>query len=90
MLKEDTVIIEMTGIFGAGYLPGLFKPVTAILRERYLRIEDNGRLSSLVTRYHIDNEAARINDPQRRERITELIRKANNLNSDEWIELIDS
>ncbi len=90
MLKENTVIIEMTGIFGAGYLPGLFKPVTTILRERYLRIEDNGKPSSLVTRYHIDNEAARINDPKRRERITELIRKANNLKPDEWIELIDS
>lgn len=89
MSKRKPIIVEMTGIFGAGYLPGLFKPLKSMLQENFLWLNDNNP-TKLIANYHIDNEAARKADPQRRARITHLIRNVRNLNSEEWSELITS
>ena len=75
MFKSDTFIIEMTGIMGAGYLPGLFQPLTEILRTEYNRIYDEKKFRGIITRYHIDNSAASKENKEKRDRITELIIK---------------
>ncbi|HKG61691.1 MAG TPA: toll/interleukin-1 receptor domain-containing protein [Pyrinomonadaceae bacterium] len=87
MSIRKPIIIEMTGIFGAGYLPGLFKPLKALLQENFLWI-DADKSKGLIANYHVDNEAVRKRDVQRRERITHLIKQVPNLNPEEWNELI--
>jgi hypothetical protein len=89
MAKRQPIIVEMTGIFGAGFLPGLFKPVTSLLQDNYNWL-DGGSVRNLIANYHVDNEAAKKSGPSRREQITELIRKAPNLSSNEWEELVAS
>jgi hypothetical protein len=85
-MGREPIIIEMTGIFGAGYLPGLFNPLKSLLQENFFWF-DEGRPRKLVTNYHIDNEAARRFNPAKRNRINNLIRKVPNLNDEEWREV---
>jgi hypothetical protein len=87
MSMRKPLIVEMSGIFGAGYLPGLFKPLTSLLQENFLWL-DNDNPKKLIANYHVDNEATKKADPQRRERITDLIRNVNSLKTEEWTELI--
>lgn len=91
MLSSSTFIVEMTGIFGAGYAPGLFHPLTALLRGEYM-INENNVLRRVVTRHHIDNTSALTEDKAKRKRVTHLIVKAEDAASvtePEWRELVD-
>jgi hypothetical protein len=87
--RKMPLIVEMTGIFGAGYLPGLFRPLTLSLRQNYSRTVE-GKVSPLVTMFHVDNTAAEKADPARRARISHLISHSSSLNENEWTELISS
>jgi hypothetical protein len=87
--SKPPLIIEMTGIFGAGYLPGLFRPLTLSLRQNYLKTVE-GKVSPLVTMFHVDNTAAQEADPERRARISHLISHSSSLNENEWTELMSS
>lgn len=87
--RRMPLIVEMTGIFGAGYLPGLFKPLTLSLRQNYLKTVE-GKVSPLVPMFHVDNTAAEKADPARRARISHLISHSSSLNENEWTELISS
>jgi TIR domain len=89
MIKRKPLLVEMTGIFGAGFLPGLFKSLRSMLHDHF-RWLDGNKLRKLRASYHIDDNKARQVDLQRRERIAELIKKAPNLNSNEWVEFKDS
>lgn len=76
MLSANLFVVEMTGIFGAGYLPGLFQPLTRLLRDDY-QILDQKTPRCIVTRFHVDDLAARAEDPGKERRATELINRAN-------------
>lgn len=89
MVERKPIVVEMTGIFGAGYLPGLFNPLKSMIQENFLWLNDD-KPESLMANYHIDNTAAIKRNPQRRNRIADLIEKAPNLNLDEWAEFVDS
>lgn len=90
MFSPHTFIVEMTGIFGAGYVPGLFQPLTRLLRDEHL-ISNREGAKQIVTRYHVDNTAALKEDEQKQKRATKLIKKADAATSDisesEWQEL---
>src|SRR3989442_399517 len=88
MLRDDTLVVEMTGIMGAGYLPGFFTSLSQLLEEKYLRVTPEG-LRPLVSYYHVDNTAALNTDRQRHARISTLIGKAPHLAPAEWDELRD-
>lgn len=90
-LKCNPLIIEMTGIMGAGYLPGLFKPITSLLQENFiLLIGDNKKRKKLTTRRCIDNELARNADDKRWKMMIDLIERIPDLNQNEWDKLINS
>lgn len=88
-MARKPIIVEMTGIFGAGYLPGLFKPLKSMAEENFLWL-DNDKAKSLIASYYVDNTEAAQQNPQRRGRIADLIEKAPNLNLDERTEFVDS
>jgi hypothetical protein len=91
MLAPRTFIVEMTGVLGAGYAPGIFKALTAQLRSAY-GVNDPGIMRPLVTRWHIDNTAVRREDQAKQLRVADLIIKAQDpasVTEGEWRELCD-
>lgn len=86
MWRDNTIIVEITGIMGAGYLPGFLKSLSLQLEGKYLRDTPDG-FRPLVSYYHVDNSAALNADRRRRDRIDALIGKAPNLSPPEWQEL---
>ncbi len=89
MLKDDTIVIELSGVMGAGYLPGLHIILANKMRDRFKRLEENKKPKELVTRFYVDNTNAIKNDPKRRERMTDLIIRVNDLTEAEWSELTE-
>jgi hypothetical protein len=88
MLRDDTILVEMTGIMGAGYLPGFFTSLSQLLEGKYLRVSPEG-LRPLVSYYHVDNTAALNTDRHRHAHIHALIGKAPHLAPAEWDVLRD-
>ena len=90
MFTRNIFVIEMTGIFGAGYQPNLFKPLTKLLQEEY---EIKDKKEKIGTWYHIDNTAVLRENEKKRDRTHGLMAKSNNiatpLSEDEWQELIN-
>ena len=58
------MIVEMTGIFEVICLESV-KPLRSMLQDNFLWL-DNDKPKKLVSNYHVDNEAAKKADPQRR------------------------
>lgn len=91
MIGTELFIVEITGIFGAGYLPGLLRPLARILREDY-RLRANDGLRDIVTRFVVDHQVARFDDEGRERRTAQLINKTDDpdsLSEMEWAELIE-
>lgn len=89
MLTDRTLIVEMTGIMGAGYLPNLFKPLTEMLRKNYYTIGDDGNAKKIITRYVIDNTELYKHNPELQTRLIEdLVNNIRKLSKPEWDEMV--
>lgn len=92
MLNRRTVIVEISGILGAGYLPDLLRLLVQSLRDIYA-IEDGNRYRRIVTRYHLDNTALLKEDQQTHERVTSLLARVaadGSIQDREWRYLLKS
>jgi hypothetical protein len=90
MNKEKTTIIEITGIMGAGFLPGLLQNLKREFEESFLYFDTENSQRNLKAIYHIDNTWAESKDKRKRNRIDYLLRNSDRLTSIEWNELITS
>src|ERR1700691_120727 len=90
MLTDKTLTIEISGVMGAGFLPGLLQSIQANLRSRFVRLQPNGQRRPLVVRFHIDNTVALKEDPVARERVAQLINRRPRPDDTEWTELVEA
>jgi len=91
MISNNTLIIEISGVFGAGYHPSLLDSISSHLRLKYRRIDNTtNKEKKIVTRYYVDNTNLTKNNLLKRDRLTSLIVKNqnNSITNEEWIELI--
>src|SRR5688572_29681119 len=91
MLTKDTVFVEITGVFGAGYLPKLIEDLKRRLIDG-LRLRTAGGARPLNVLRCIDNSLAEARDLRYRDEINTLIlkaqRKAHSLTDEERDELV--
>lgn len=88
MFTEQTLTIEISGIMGAGFLPGLLQSIQDTLLARYVRLLSRGERRPLVVRFHIDNTAAIRNNAAERDRVAALINQQPQPGSEAWNALI--
>jgi hypothetical protein len=89
MLTDKTLTIEVSGVMGSGFLPGLLQLIQDRLRSRFSRLQPDGKRRPLAVRFRIDNTAA-LKDPVERDRIAHLINHQPRPGSREWDELVDA
>ena len=89
MLHERTVVVEVTGIMGAGFLPGLLQVTHAQLIGQYKKIDPTThKAARLYVRFHIDNTAAQKHDPDARDVVMDLINRKPSYGTAEWDALL--
>lgn len=90
MPQENPFIVEMTGIFRAGFLPGLLDSVASALRNHYLCVDSNGHARKMRTSHHVDNTLRLNHDPRERDRIQDLVTSGSTFSDSEFTGLIES
>ena len=90
MKAETTTIIEITGIMGAGFLPGLLQQLKMEFEQSFLHVASDNTLRNIATIFHVDNTWAWERNKRKRDRVDYLIKNAAHLASEEWSELIAS
>ncbi len=87
MLTKETLFVETTGVFGAGYVPRLLEELKHRLEKAVRRRTADGA-TTLNVLFCIDNALVKKKDLARRDSIDRLIKRAGQLNADERDELI--
>lgn len=90
MKRETTIIIEVTGIMGAGFLPGLLQQLKSEFEQRFLRVAIDNSSRDITAIFHLDNTWAEKDNKRKRDRIDYLFKNSARLTSEEWRELIIS
>lgn len=90
MFTAQTLTIEISGIMGAGFLPGLLQSIQATLLARYVRLLRSGERRPLVVRFHLDNTAAMRDNPAERDRVAALINQQPQPCSEAWNAIISA
>jgi len=91
LIGKNTIIIEISGVFGAGYHPDIFNSMTSHLRSKYKIVNQKSNIAKkIVTRYYVDNTNLVKNNKMKRDHLTDLIAKTqrNIILEKEWNELI--
>jgi hypothetical protein len=87
MLTQDTLFVEITGVFGAGYVPRLLDDLKQRLERGFRRRTSDGA-RKLNVLYCIDNTRAEKGDLRYRNQMNELIQRGGKLEVAERDELI--
>jgi len=89
MWQASTLVIEITGIMGAGYLPTTLKALQVQLCRDYLQVLSDGTRRPPQVMYHVDNTAMKKWNPHTRQRIkTWIVQKDDSIELKQFTEAV--